>query len=686
MRQASPLTHFRQKIDRRAILRATGAFAAMAVAGGAATRATSAQTVGTLANEWVQPDGVGGESPDGSLGFKADFPFYAIAPHWPGDLAFPASVEVSLSADGQHYTKPQTLGASELDAGPPDRDGRTYGSLLVSDQAQYVKYRGLDSNGNTAAIPGLAFTYIDASGGPTTDDVSQAALDPSVARPPIISRSEWGSNLAYGGTEKASTLWPPQYQTVEHIIIHHSETPNFRDPLLEIRSIHYYHAITRGWGDIGYNYLVDFMGNVYEGRAGGENVIGGHAYQYAYGSAGICCMGSFSVENATPEALAGLIWITAWAGRNLDPLGKADFHETAQCPTICGHRDVVDSSCPGDELYGDLDHIRHAVSDVLAGTTNPAPDPAFKANDVVAITVDDANLRGGPGTQFDIAVTLPVGTIMAVIEGPATDGDYVWYKLEGDPGSGWAATSVFTASDAPPPGGTYAAGDTVYVNTDDLNLRQQPDLASLIVTVVSAGTEATVLDGPMRGDSMHWYKLQTSAGTGWAVEKYLSAKPVKVDPTFTIGDTVQVDTDKLNLRGDASTGSWVVATVPTKTRGSVLDGPIAAEGHTWVQLQTALGTGWCVTGYLKAAKPLPPPPVKFQIGAKVKVDTDLLNLREHIDPTTAVVAQLPEGMVCTVTDGPLNGDGHVWYELDTPKGKGYADQTYLALASADNGT
>ena len=57
---------------------------------------------------------------------------------------------------------------------------------------------------------------------------------------------------------------------VEHVIIHHADTANFNDPVLEMRSIYYFHAITRGWGDIAYNYLIDFMGNVYEGRVGGE--------------------------------------------------------------------------------------------------------------------------------------------------------------------------------------------------------------------------------------------------------------------------------------------------------------------------------------------------------------------------------------------------------------------------------
>ena len=109
--------------------------------------------------------------------------------------------------------------------------------------------------------------------------------------------------------------WPSEYQTVEHVIVHHTVTPTFQDPLVAVRAIYYYHAVERGWGDIGYNYLVDHMGNVYEGRYGGENVVGGHAYQYAHGSSGIGLLGDFSAPTTTPEAQAGLVWITAWVGR-----------------------------------------------------------------------------------------------------------------------------------------------------------------------------------------------------------------------------------------------------------------------------------------------------------------------------------------------------------------------------------
>ena len=65
-------------------------------------------------------------------------------------------------------------------------------------------------------------------------------------------------------------------------------------------------------------------GTLAEALYGGEDVVGGHAYQYAYGSAGICAMGSFTVETATPEMLAGLTWITAWAARRTH--SRSDFY------------------------------------------------------------------------------------------------------------------------------------------------------------------------------------------------------------------------------------------------------------------------------------------------------------------------------------------------------------------------
>ena len=117
------------------------------------------------------------------------------------------------------------------------------------------------------------------------------------------------------------------------MIIHHADTANFNDPVLEMRSIYYFHAITRGWGDIAYNYLVDFMGNVYEGRVGGEDAVGCHAEGYNAGSCGICLMGRFFEDATTPEMHNAIVWISSWAARNLDPAGDAPFHDIPSLPT-----------------------------------------------------------------------------------------------------------------------------------------------------------------------------------------------------------------------------------------------------------------------------------------------------------------------------------------------------------------
>src|SRR5437879_4018889 len=89
--------------------------------------------------------------------------------------------------------------------------------------------------------------------------------------------------------------WPPEFYPIQKLICHHTATQNRDpDPAATIRSIYYYHAVTQTWGDIGYNFLVDESGRIYEGRysrpyptgayptgedATGKGVTGAHAYQ-----------------------------------------------------------------------------------------------------------------------------------------------------------------------------------------------------------------------------------------------------------------------------------------------------------------------------------------------------------------------------------------------------------------------
>lgn len=677
----SPPALARKKLNRRTILKATAAFTAMATATTLSGPTASAQSIPTLASEWTQPDSIGGS---GSLGFEADFPFYAFAPHWPAETEMDAAVEVQTSNDGENYSEPVVLGPAHTDAGPIDKDNRVYGQLAFTEQSQFVKYRTLDANGEEQAIPGLSFTYIDASGGPGLGDISTQSPVPSLERPPIVSREEWGASLAYGGTERGASEWTPEYETVEHVIIHHSETSNFRDPLSEIRSIHYYHAITRGWGDIGYNYLVDFMGNVYEGRVGGDNVVGGHAYQYAYGSAGICTMGSFTLDAATPEALAGLIWITAWAGRYLEPLGRADFHEQPNLPAICGHRDVNDSTCPGDGLYADMDYIREAVADVLTGARETIPDPDYSPGQIVATTVEGANLRESPGTDGNVLQEAPFNAVFQVIDGPTTVDDYVWYKLEGDTGWGWVATTTFGASNAAAPSGQFAVGEGIVIDTDMLNIRETPSLKGMIVATLPFMAEGTVSDGPMPSNGYKWYQVKTEYGTGWSAEQYISL-PGDVAPTarFATGEAIQIaDSEGLKLRTSPSSEAQQVASLPTGTRGTVIGGPEAAGGFIWMQVQTTLGTGWCAEEFLDYAPSAEPPAAKFGTGDDVVVDTDWLNLREAPGVDEGIIATLGTGTGGSIISGPEIADNMNWFEIETGYGTGWCVETFLAPEDA----
>lgn len=211
----------------------------------------------------------------------------------------------------------------------------------------------------------------------------------------VISRSGWGADesLRYlgtdkptgeliamdGGAEKETTAdralsrtvstdksgktlsWPLEYpEKVSKIIVHHTATTrNLDDPAQAIRNIYYYHAITRGWGDIGYNYILDQKGNIYEGRYGGDGVVGGHAYKYNVGSIGIAVLGNFE-ENQVPQpvidSLANLIKIKS-TKYGIDPEGSSTFGGKI-LPNVIGHRDVGATACPGKNMYSLLPAIR----------------------------------------------------------------------------------------------------------------------------------------------------------------------------------------------------------------------------------------------------------------------------------------------------------------------------------------
>ena len=521
-------------LDRRTVLRATaGAAAALAV--GDPSRAGAYQVAETLGAEWVEEQELGisaaqtiGEAPAAPITFQTAFPFSAVAPHWSGESAPGAVVELSFSADGVSWTEPFVVGESLDHLGPPDRDGRRFGPLVATPYASFVRYLAYDAGGVSTTLPGLTFAYFDASPGPTVYEIAQPAVTPSLAPPPIISRATWGANERYRFNRAGKEIWPPEYQTVEHVVVHHTDTANFQEPLLAIRSVYYYHAVTRGWGDVGYNYLIDFLGNVYEGRIGGENVVGGHARPYNRGTCGIGLLGRFHGETVTPEMRAALVWLTAWAGRALDPLAAPALSDIPSLPTICGHRDVNPTTCPGETFYAEFPALRDAVGVVLGAGVAPEPAaPQFAPGQEVTTTVADASLRDGPGLDYGVIVTLALAAPLTISSGPTTNDGHVWYEASNETARGWIAADLLAPVEGAKPvtaeQATLAVGTTVRVVDGELNLRGDPGVAAPVVQVLADGAQLTVIGGPTKADGYVWFEVDSGVATGWAVADFLQA-------------------------------------------------------------------------------------------------------------------------------------------------------------------
>lgn len=156
--------------------------------------------------------------------------------------------------------------------------------------------------------------------------------------------------------------WPVQYsQEIKLLVVHHTAGKvlgDGRDPIERMRAIYKYHSDSRGWGDIGYHYVIDENGQIYEGRAGGKHVVGGHVYCHNVSTLGIALMGNFEIEKPSQPQVKSLQWLLNYLSKSysLDISKDVIFHGREQKP-IVGHRDLVSTACPGYYLYSVLGQV-----------------------------------------------------------------------------------------------------------------------------------------------------------------------------------------------------------------------------------------------------------------------------------------------------------------------------------------
>jgi hypothetical protein len=176
--------------------------------------------------------------------------------------------------------------------------------------------------------------------------------------------------------EKGEPLfWPiAESPKIQKVVIHHTGenvlTRNSkRSPKEIMRAIYYYHTITRGWGDIGYNYVIDKNGNIYEGRKGGPKAVGAHVAYHNIGTIGISLMGNFNQEKPTSAQLKVLAILLADHSErfDIDLMGSSTFLGIDSA-NITGHTSVTraghGTSCPGKYLIEKLPEIREAAVEI----------------------------------------------------------------------------------------------------------------------------------------------------------------------------------------------------------------------------------------------------------------------------------------------------------------------------------
>ncbi|MGH3447079.1 MAG: N-acetylmuramoyl-L-alanine amidase [Nocardioidaceae bacterium] len=187
------------------------------------------------------------------------------------------------------------------------------------------------------------------------------------ALPPVINRHHWGADPSL-----AEPCWRPKYgNQFKMVFVHHTAgTNHYRESQSAaiVRGIYAYHTQSRGWCDIGYNFLIDKYGNIFEGRRGGirQPVRGAHAGDYNLNTTGVSLMGNFQTAYATAKMKHALVRLTAWRLGTAyhGGYGHAVVHGK-RFKRISGHRDAMSTACPGKHVYAWLPSLRHRVHNRL---------------------------------------------------------------------------------------------------------------------------------------------------------------------------------------------------------------------------------------------------------------------------------------------------------------------------------
>jgi hypothetical protein len=428
----------------------------------------------------------------------------------------PAGMDVKLldpGTDPEGAMGPAAF-AAETESPAPTEPGTTQSAAptgSATETAAPTQTPGAPGTASPSASPSVP-TSPPATASPSPTPTVPAPRPSKVVKPPVITQAEWGASTDYDGT--------PSYGTdIKAAVIHHTgmdsdNTLSCAQSRARMRSIQQEH-FARGYYDIGYNFVVDRCGQIFEGRSGGMDlpVTGAHDVGFNTNTVGISYLGNFESAQPSRAALDAMARIVAWkfGMYGVDPTGKVtltsgtpkgqdgnlvDKGTSITLPRVFGHRDTNATACPGKNLYPKLSRIA-----TLAKT------PGISH----ALPTSDVNRDG----VTDLALGVPVGNVVKVVPG-GIDGPVTASKV------------TLTQNSAGVPDSTES-GDAFGTSTawGDVNGDGYADLAIGAPGEDDTGGNAdrgmvTVLYGPALNTGFSYY----ATGVTWAGAKLGSAVTV----------------------------------------------------------------------------------------------------------------------------------------------------------------
>ncbi|MDX2914792.1 peptidoglycan recognition protein family protein [Streptomyces griseiscabiei] len=374
---ASPTHRVKSRMTRRTVIGAAGAVAAgavitptvMATTGDSgAADATDSGTADTKAGTTTETfPKTRSEAATGEAPVEAAFPIGYIGVRWGGtDETTGGGIRLT-DADGARGDW-KSLG----DGGCSVANGG--GALIAAGGAAGYELKAPEG------ATGLRSLAVDCAHGP--DRKVRVPSDPTRVRGvQFLTRAAWGADESLRFKPDGSENSPTAFYPFQTITVHHTAMANDDpDPAATVRAIYQLHAVTNDWGDIGYHFLIDEAGRIYEGRYSGDDglpahdadgkvVTAFHVGGFNSGNLGIALLGTFTEQGPKEAARTALTRLVKVLVRQhgVDPQARVTYTNPVngtkkEVAEISGHRDWMATECPGEVMYGELERLRTAVA------------------------------------------------------------------------------------------------------------------------------------------------------------------------------------------------------------------------------------------------------------------------------------------------------------------------------------